>query len=82
MTLLTRDDKRGHQTKSFERGVEDFTMACGTGVVASALVLKKLSGKKEYVLQTPGGSLKVKLKEKYATLIGPVQISFSGTLNL
>ncbi len=81
VTLLTRDDKKGHQTKSFERGVEDFTLACGTGVIASALVLKKLSGKKEYVLQTPGGRLKVKLRGKNVTLIGPVKISFSGTLN-
>ena len=82
VTLLTKDNKKGYQTKSFERGIEDFTLACGTGVIASALVLKKLSEKKEYILQTPGGRLKVKLKEKTVILTGPVQISFSGTLNL
>ncbi len=82
VTLLTRDDRKGHQTKSFERGVKDFTLACGTGVIASALVLKKLFGQGEYVFQTPGGQLGVKLEGRTVTLTGSAQISFAGTMNL
>ena len=72
--------KKGTKQKVLN-GVEDFTLACGTGVIASALVLKKKSGQEKYLLHTPGGQLGVKLEGKSVTLMGSVQISFSGSVD-
>lgn len=44
---------------TFERGVEDYTLACGTGAVAAALVHSATSGKMNVEVQMPGGILQV-----------------------
>lgn len=47
---------------TFERGVENFTASCGTGVVAVALALfnkKNYNGNYRVEIQTPGGQLLV-----------------------
>lgn len=48
--------------RTFERGVENETLACGTGTVASTIVyyLKTKIIKPEYSIQTQGGLLSVK----------------------
>lgn len=46
---------------TYERGVEDFTMACGTGAASTVLALKqrgKLRGE-EVTVKTPGGQLQI-----------------------
>ena len=51
---------------TFERGVEDFTLACGTGTGSVACVLKKL-GKlpgNHLTAHNPGGTLEVTLEER------------------
>ena len=108
VTLLGKNPDGSYHMKSFERGVQDFTLACGTGAIASALVLRKLLfedqplqehftentesktdkdlsyplPKNNFSLQTPGGLLKVSLKEKTAILKGSARICFSGTIQL
>lgn len=49
------------QVLTFERGVEDFTLACGTGCGSTACVLWKLGLLPQNVLtaQVPGGTLKL-----------------------
>ncbi len=71
--------------RTFERGVEDLTLACGTGVVASTIVAAKRSDKqfKQYFIQTDGGDLNVKFTKKnnnYSDiwLEGPVAKVFDG----
>lgn len=51
----------GHlKVKTYERGVEDITFACGTGVVASALIAHAKQWIQSPVeVETPGGKLKV-----------------------
>lgn len=44
---------------TFERGVEDYTLACGTGAVAAALAYSNASGAKNVEVQMPGGLLQV-----------------------
>lgn len=44
---------------TYERGVEDYTLACGTGAVAAALVYSRDSHHKQIMAQMPGGLLQV-----------------------
>ncbi|MBS4014053.1 MAG: diaminopimelate epimerase [Bacteroidetes bacterium] len=76
--------------RTFERGVEDETLSCGTGVVASA-VASFIRGfiKPEYKIKTLGGNLKVKFTSNAETgqiedvwLKGPAVLVFKGMLDL
>ncbi len=71
--------------RTYERGVEDETLSCGTGVTAVAIAMKVLgeTEKDTVILQTPGGELKVSFtqKEKQFTnvfLTGPATFVFKG----
>ena len=55
---------------TFERGVEDFTLACGTGALAIASISKDHM---LFDIMMPGGVLNVQLKGKYAFLSSPVK---------
>ena len=80
--LTGRDTLR---IKTFERGVEDFTLACGTGCgssVAALTLLGQVSGK-DITLHSPGGVLNVTLTRDGSTvrdiyLTGPTNIVCTG----
>lgn len=68
--------------RTYERGVENETLSCGTGATATALAAAKFYGwNEEVVLETLGGRLAVKfssdLKDIY--LCGKVEKIFTGT---
>ena len=71
--------------RTFERGVEDETLSCGTGVTAVALSLfetKNVSSNK-VTLKTPGGILKVKFDHSHGVyknvyLEGPASFVYKG----
>jgi diaminopimelate epimerase len=72
--------------RTYERGVEDETYSCGTGVTAAALVCyHNENGFNEVEVKTPGGLLSVKYDrvddERYINiwLCGPAEKVFEGT---
>lgn len=75
------------QVRTYERGVEDETYSCGTGVTAVALAMYH-TGKtnaQEIYLQTPGGNLKVFFKKEADTytnihLCGPATFVFQSDI--
>jgi len=77
--------------RTYERGVEDETLSCGTGAVAAALATHinghMGSGQHEITIYTPGGKLKVSFSfenERYTdvTLIGPAVRVFDGEIEI
>lgn len=64
---------------TFERGVEDWTRACGTGAVAAAMYLQTKKGEKQNIqVQMPGGLLEIQGAKsgQRPFLTGPAQIEF------
>ncbi len=82
-------DKDQILVRTYERGVEDETLSCGTGVTASVLAaaLKyKLNGNSIKV-KTLGGNLEVKFHKnvdgfEQIKLIGPAEFVFSGEIDI
>lgn len=79
-----------YKIRTYERGVEGETLACGTGTVAAALVMHHSgASEKETTLffDAPGGALTVSFQENEAQyntiyLTGPAQFVFSGQIKV
>jgi diaminopimelate epimerase len=80
--------KQSLYVRTYERGVENETYSCGTGVTASALVFAMRSGESPVQIETLGGTLKISFKrvgDEIFTdiyLIGPAEEIFRGTIDL
>lgn len=81
---LTQDMFR---VRTYERGVEDETLSCGTGVTAVAIAMHALgeTQEKQVKLQVEGGELEVCFNEQKGSyndvwLIGPAILVFEGTI--
>jgi len=73
----------GLRVRTYERGVEGETLACGTGVVASAIVAQAELGLNfPAQIRMPGGTLEVENTDNRWVLWGPVEEVFSGELHL
>ena len=83
------------KVRTYERGVEDETFSCGTGVVAAAIsnflkVNKSVDGLQEVItsIEVKGGALEVSflinenLHAGNVTLIGPAEQVFSGEIKI
>ncbi|MBK85846.1 MAG: diaminopimelate epimerase [Flavobacteriaceae bacterium] len=73
--------------RTYERGVEDETFSCGTGVTATAIAMhaSKETDKKRIELQTKGGILEVCFEVDNSTYVnvwlsGSAQYVFEGTI--
>ena len=85
-------EKRGADkiaVRTYERGVEDETLACGTGVVASALIFaatENVNGPIN-VIARGGDELRVGFEKtdmqfRNVTLTGPAEFVFEGTIEI
>ena len=75
------------EVSTYERGVENETLSCGTGVTASALAYglrNRDNGEYDLPVMTNGGQLRVKFHRAGTTfsniwLCGPAELVFTGT---
>lgn len=80
--------REGFPIRTYERGVEKETLACGSGCVAAALVLrsKNVSGSRTAFRVASGDVLQVELPRKgeagETNLTGPAQIVYEGEVEL
>jgi diaminopimelate epimerase len=75
--------------RTYERGVEDETMSCGTGVTAAALLsAHNDNGFNTVEVKTPGGTLSVefdKIDDEHFSdiwLLGPAEFVFKGEIDV
>ena len=77
------------KVRTYERGVEDETLACGTGVTAAAIAMSaNNAGHQETKIRTLGGSLLIKFNKIDAQhftdvwLCGPASFIFDGQITI
>ena len=74
--------------RTYERGVENETLSCGTGVTASALAHSLKGHASPVTVDTPGGTLAVSFMKNdnggfnTITLIGPAEKVFEGSIEI
>ncbi len=85
--FIIKDDDGNLRVRTYERGVEDETLACGTGMVASALIAGRLGWLLPPVCVIPlgGDLLEVNFTATSAgasevTFLGPAEHVFQGVL--
>jgi diaminopimelate epimerase len=83
VNFVSRDSANGrYKLRTFERGVEDETLACGTGASAAAVVMCQLGmAESPVTLHTRGGDeLKISVDSENRELLlrGPAVTSFRG----
>lgn len=89
VNFVEQTDDDGIAVRTYERGVEDETFSCGTGVTAAALACyHNEAGFNEVAVQTRGGKLSVEYDRlndnsyKNIWLSGPAEKVFEGDLDL
>ncbi|WP_412985463.1 diaminopimelate epimerase [Pontimicrobium sp. IMCC45349] len=87
VNFVQKDSDSQFSVRTYERGVEDETLSCGTGVTAVALAMHYIgeTEKNNVALQTQGGLLNVKFVKtddvyKDVWLIGPATFVFKGEI--
>ena len=73
--------------RTYEKGVENETLSCGTGVTASAIAASLKYGGNSFYVNTAGGRLNVSFTRtedtfKNVKLTGPAKLVFEGTIEI
>lgn len=87
---FVEEQGEGYFVRTYERGVEDETYACGTGVTAVALAMSKHKDQRGQIatsIKVLGGDLQIKFKYDGTVftnifLEGPAKFVFKGTITL
>ena len=91
VNFVSKIDPQTIAVRTYERGVEDETLSCGTGVTAAALVAaQNLDAFKDHSsipIRTRGGDLSVRFEKSLGGfsniwLIGPVEQVFTGSWSM
>lgn len=84
--FFSYDEKNGNcELRTFERGVEDETYACGTGIVATAFTLKEFYNLKNKVkIKVKGGEVTVEFNQDFSQVYftGAVELVFNGSIEI
>ena len=80
-------DQHTIKVRTYERGVEDETLSCGTGVTAASIAATKKNIDSPVVVYTRGGKLIVSFEERpegysEVKLTGPAKMVFEGDINI
>jgi len=87
VNFVEMDDDRIF-VRTYERGVEDETLSCGTGVTASAIVAYLINSKTSQLVHTTGGEFVVSFEPeedgifKNVWLRGPAEFVFKGSMEI
>ncbi|MDP5229203.1 MAG: diaminopimelate epimerase [Cellulophaga sp.] len=89
VNFVTQNSDANFNVRTYERGVEDETLSCGTGVTAVAIAMHKTGRTKAQKIQikTLGGDLEIKfdvLSDSYKNvfLTGPASLVFNGEIDV
>ena len=87
VNFVQQIDNKTFRVRTYEKGVEDETLACGTGVTAVAIAMHKLQKTDQNLITLPveGGVLEVSFEEengyyKNVFLKGPATLVFEGKI--
>ncbi len=89
INFVEQTNKNTFKVRTYERGVEDETLSCGTGVTAVAIASHKArkTTSNMILLDTPGGQLEVSFEThnnnyKNVFLKGAATLVFTGTIDI
>lgn len=89
VNFIQQTNSNSFRIRTYERGVEDETLACGTGITAAAIAAHKMGKTTDTTvnLAAVGGNLKVSFDAvdgiyKNIVLTGPAEFVFQGTINI
>ena len=89
VNFIQKSGSDGIAIRTYERGVEDETLACGTGVVASAIIFAATEHANSPINVTVRGGDKLRVgfektdnQFRNVTLTGPAEFVFEGTIEL
>ena len=89
VNFVKQNEPDNFSVRTYERGVEDETLSCGTGVTAVAIAMNSLGYTSAQIVgvNVQGGKLEVsfvKSGERYTEVFlnGPAEFVFKGTINI
>lgn len=89
VNFVEPDHSTGLNVRTYERGVEDETYSCGTGVTAAAITANfaNVIHGNTVKIHTPGGELQVSFERqenKYSNIVlqGPARLVFTGSVKI
>ncbi len=84
VTLYKKINESEIKSVTYERGVEGFTLSCGTGAVAAGLVFQGAKNISEVRVNVPGGALYISQNKKTnrPVLRGAAELIYKGEFNM